>query len=212
MGEGGAGTTRRTGEPRGTGSDGAEGSGAVAGAAAVLTVGHSTHLFAEFVALLRDAGVSEIVDVRRLPGSRRFPWFDEGALRRRLPGEGIAYRRIAALGGRRSIQRDVPDAVNGFWRNRSFHNYADYALTPDFAEGLAELVGLAGAGRPAVMCSEAVWWRCHRRIIADHLLARGVPVAHLLPGGRIDAAEPTRGAVLSEGRAEYPAEVSASPA
>ncbi len=170
----------------------------------VLTVGHSTHPFAEFAELLSGAGVTAIVDVRRLPGSNRHPQFNADALEESLPAHGVSYRRIAALGGRRNLQREVPEAVNGFWRNRSFHNYADYALTPAFESGLAELLALAQRDRVAVMCSEAVWWRCHRRIIADHVIARGVAVGHLMPDGRVAEAELTAGAVVRDGVVEYP--------
>lgn len=171
----------------------------------ILTVGHSTHPLEEFLDLLAAGGVRVVADVRRLPGSRRYPWFDQEALAASLADAGIGYTRIAGLTGRRGRRREVPDEVNGFWTNRSFHNYADHALGAEFASGLEELIGIADQRHPvAVMCSEAVWWRCHRRIVADHLLARGVPVGHLLPGGRIDAAELTRRAVVAEGLVTYP--------
>lgn len=176
----------------------------------ILTVGHSTHQFEEFVSLLEAAGVDAVVDVRRLPGSNRYPWFNEDALSASLPDSGISYQRIADLAGRRNRQHTVDDAVNGFWENRSFHNYADYALGANFASGLDELLALAAGEHAehhvAIMCSEAVWWRCHRRIIADHLLARDVTVGHLMPDGRVTPAELTRGAVGTSGRVEYPAE------
>lgn len=170
----------------------------------ILTVGHSTHPLEEFLALLRDAAVTAIADVRRVPGSNRYPWFNQDALAQSLADAGIGYRRIDQLTGRRPRQRDVPDAVNGLWRNRSFHNYADYALSAEFESGLTELIGDAAAGRTAVMCSEAVWWRCHRRLIADHLLARDIEVAHLMPDGRLDDAQLTPGAVVRDRRVEYP--------
>ena len=178
----------------------------------ILTVGHSTHPLEEFLGLLREAEVGGIVDVRRLPGSRRFPWFDQDALSSSLADSGIRYVRIPELTGRRPVQRDVPDEVNALWRNRSFHNYADHALGQDFADGLDKLVSLGGERRIAVMCSEAVWWRCHRRIIADHLLARGIPVGHLMPDGRISPAELTPGAVLLGTQVVYPAAGPTSPA
>lgn len=172
----------------------------------LLTVGHSTHPLEEFVDLLHGAGVAEVVDVRRLPGSNRFPWFNEDALAQSLPQARIAYRRAEALGGRRNASRDVPDDVNALWRNRSFHNYADHALGEVFVEGLDELIRRNDdAGPVAVMCSEAVWWRCHRRIIADHLLARDVPVGHLMPDGRIVPADLTPGAERRDGAVVYPA-------
>ncbi|WP_232333625.1 DUF488 family protein [Agromyces laixinhei] len=170
----------------------------------IFTIGHSTHTFDDFVDLLRGAGVTAIVDVRRLPGSSRFPQFNEDALAAELPERAIAYHRIAALGGRRGRQADVPAEENAFWQNRSFHNYADYASTGAFRQGLDELLAMAQHEHLAVMCSEAVWWRCHRRIIADHLLAHGATVRHIMPGGKIRSAELTPGAVIRDGTVEYP--------
>lgn len=170
----------------------------------ILTVGHSTHPLDEFLALLRDAGVTAIADVRRLPGSNRYPWFNEDVLRPSLAEHGIGYRRLVQLTGRRPRQHDVPEAVNALWRNRSFHNYADYALGAEFDAGIDALLADVAA-RTAVMCSEAVWWRCHRRIIADHLLARGVEVSHLMPDGALVSAQLTPGAVAGEGAVRYPA-------
>ncbi|MFJ4044899.1 DUF488 family protein [Microbacterium sp. NPDC089987] len=172
----------------------------------ILTVGHSTHPLDEFTELLRAAEVGALIDVRRLPGSNRYPWFNADALAASLPEHGIRYLRIEQLGGRRNLQRQVPDEVNGVWRNRSFHNYADYALSGDFAEGIEQLLSVddSVAGRAAVMCSEAVWWRCHRRIIADHLLARDIEVGHLMPDGRVAEASLTPGAVVRDGVVEYP--------
>jgi len=178
----------------------------------ILTVGHSTHPLDEFLGLLSDADIVGIVDVRRLPGSRRFPWFDQDALSESLADAGVRYTRIPELTGRRPVQHDVPDEVDALWRNRSFHNYADHALGPDFARGLDELVRLGGESRTAVMCSEAVWWRCHRRIIADHLLARGIRVEHIMPDGRISPAELTPGAVIRGIQVVYPAADPTSPA
>lgn len=173
----------------------------------ILTVGHSTHSLEEFTELLLAAGAAEVVDVRRLPGSNRFPWFNEDALSVSLPQRDIAYGRVASLGGRRNISHEVPDAVNALWRNRSFHNYADYALGDEFADGLDELLRRSEtAGAPvAVMCSEAVWWRCHRRIIADHLLVRGIEVGHLMPDGRVMPAGLTPGAERRGSGVVYPA-------
>lgn len=170
------------------------------------TVGHSTRTLDEFIDLLRSVGVRVLVDVRRLPGSRRYPHFDQEALAESLSGAGIEYRRLASLGGRRSRDRSVPDEVNGFWENRSFHNYADHALSEEFRTGLAELRGWGAERTTAVMCSEAVWWRCHRRIIADHLLAAGEQVLHLMEPGKAPPAQLTAGAVVDPdgGRVTYP--------
>jgi uncharacterized protein (DUF488 family) len=170
------------------------------------TVGHSTRTLDEFVELLRSVDVRVLVDVRRLPGSRRYPHFDQEALAESLSGAGIEYRRLASLGGRRSRDRSVPDEVNGFWENRSFHNYADHALSDEFRTGLEELRAWGAERTTAVMCSEAVWWRCHRRIIADHLLAAGEQVLHLMEPGKAPPAQLTTGAVVDPdgGRVTYP--------
>ncbi|WP_150254871.1 DUF488 domain-containing protein [Nocardiopsis deserti] len=171
-----------------------------------LTVGHSDRTFEEFSALLRENGVHVVVDVRKLPGSRRNPQFDEDALSEALRDVGVRYLRVAELGGRRPVAEDVAFEVNGFWRNRSFHNYADHALSAGFGSGLARLREAGADHRAAVMCSEAVWWRCHRRIIADHLLARGHEVLHVMSGHRADAARLTPGAVVHADRTvTYPA-------
>ena len=170
-----------------------------------LTVGHSTRTLAEFLALLDSADVRLVVDVRRLPGSRRHPHFDEEALRESLPGAGIDYRRLPALAGRRSRDRDVPDEGNGFWQNRSFHNYADHALSAEFRDGLAELRSWGAERRLAVMCSEAVWWRCHRRLVADRLTVAGDPVLHISSQSRADTHElPPSAVVADHGQITYP--------
>ena len=147
------------------------------------TIGHSTRALDEFLELLRDSGVELIVDVRKLPGSTRYPQFDQDALASSLEAAGIGYRRADGLTGRRPVSRDVPFAINGWWENRSFHNYADHALGDEFADALAELRNHAATTPTAIMCSEAVWWRCHRRIIADHLLANGDEVGHIMGMG-----------------------------
>ncbi|GAA0996865.1 DUF488 domain-containing protein [Nocardiopsis tropica] len=171
-----------------------------------LTVGHSDRTFEEFAALLEEAAVETVVDVRRLPGSRRNPQFDEEALSTALSALGVRYERVAELGGRRPVAGGVPPQVNGLWRNRGFHNYADHGLSAEFGAGLARLRAAGTAHRAAVMCAEAVWWRCHRRIIADHLLAHGHEVLHIMGGHRVDAARLTPGAVVRTDRVvTYPA-------
>ena len=170
----------------------------------ILTVGHSTHPIEEFLELLRAAGATCLVDIRTLAGSRHNPQFNQDVLPAALAPHGIAYEAMASLGGRRSRQRNVAPEVNGFWDNRSFHNYADYALQPAFRDGLAELRAKGQRERCAVMCSEAVWWRCHRRIIADWLLAAGEDVRHIMEG-RIEAAHLTAGAQIgADGQISYP--------
>lgn len=173
-----------------------------------LTVGHSMHPLESFVQMLRSVQVELVVDVRRLPGSNRCPQFNHDALKVSLPEHGMAYRRAGALGGRRGRDPDVPPEVNGFWHNRSFHHYADYTLSQPFRTGLDELIEWGTRQRAVVMCSEAVWWRCHRRIIADHLLARGHPVLHLMGVDRAMPAELTPGAVVDpdDGQVTNPAQ------
>jgi len=162
------------------------------------TVGHSNRTIEEFIEILLTANVELVVDVRRLPGSRSNPQFDEDALRASLAATGIGMARISTLTGRRPVSHDVPFETNALWRNRSFHNYADHALSEPFREGLAELRRSGREQRAAVMCSEAVWWRCHRRMIADHLLAHGERVIHLMGVGRTQPAELTAGAVVDD--------------
>ncbi|CAM3552798.1 DUF488 family protein [Dermacoccus barathri] len=169
-----------------------------------LTIGHSDRSIAEFLELLEAARVDVVVDVRRLPGSRKYPWFDQDALTASLQERAICYVHLTALTGRRPKQPDVPDEVNALWQNRSFHNYADFTLSDEFAEGLAQLRSL-DAEVPAMLCSEAVWWRCHRRLIADQLLAAGETVRHIMGPGDPKPATLTPGAVVKNGRATYPA-------
>lgn len=172
--------------------------------AIIFTVGHSTHPLQEFLDMLTDNGVEQLVDVRKLPGSRRFPHFDQDALRESLAGVGIGYDWVEPLTGRRKVSTTVPFEVNAFWNNRSFHNYADHALSEEFVSAVDKLVD---APRPTVLlCSEAVWWRCHRRIITDHLLARGVEVTHIMGPGQTQAATLTAGAVVGpDHQVTYPA-------
>lgn len=169
------------------------------------TVGHSTRSIEEFIEVLQSAEIGLVIDVRRLPGSRRHPQFDEDALRESLGTANIRFERTAELGGRRPVSNDVPFEVNAFWQNRSFHNYADYALSEEFQTGLAQLLERGREHRTTVMCSEAVWWRCHRRIIADHLIAHDEQVFHLMNQRQQHAAELTTGAVVDDGQVIYPA-------
>jgi uncharacterized protein (DUF488 family) len=147
----------------------------------VWTIGHSTRTLDDFVATLGDASIELVVDVRRLPGSRRYPQFDSAQLERELGERGIAYRWIGALGGRRRPSADSP---NVGWRHPAFRAYADYVETEEFAEGLFELLVLAGGLRTAIMCAEVVWWRCHRRLISDVLVSLGIDVVHLFEPGK----------------------------
>lgn len=170
----------------------------------IFTIGHSTRSIAQFAELLRLGPVELVVDVRTIPRSRRNPQFDETILRAELAPFQIDYQRIAGLGGLRPVSKDIPFKVNGFWENQSFHNYADYAFSGAFADALGELLGASSTRPCAIMCAEAVWWRCHRRIIADYLLVHGRNVLHLMDIDRIEAAELTRGARVEGELISYP--------
>ncbi|HZS81523.1 MAG TPA: DUF488 domain-containing protein [Stellaceae bacterium] len=160
----------------------------------IFTIGHSTRPVGEFIALLREAGVDCLVDVRSAPRSRTNPQFNADTLPATLAAAGIGHCHLAALGGLRGRSRRLGPSPNTLWRNASFRNYADYAMGAEFRAGLAALRGLAAERRCAIMCAEAVWWRCHRRIIADYLLAEGVAVAHIMAPGKIEPARMTPGA------------------
>lgn len=173
------------------------------------TVGHSTRSIDEFVGLLSGAGMSLVADVRTIPRSRTNPQFNQDTLPQSLARHGIDYEHITELGGRRGKQRGVDPAENAFWTNQSFHNYADYATTDAFRTGLARLSALGHQQCCAVMCAEAVWWRCHRRIIADYLITAGDRVLHILGPGHITPAARTPAAVLRrDGTLAYPAAIS----
>lgn len=169
------------------------------------TIGHSNRGIEEFIDLLRGPRVERIIDVRKIPMSRANPQFNKNALPQALASSQIAYEHLEALGGRRSTARSVPVDTNGFWKNKSFHNYADYALSAEFQAGLERLVALGTRQRCAVMCSEAVWWRCHRRLISDYLIARGETVVHIMGAHRLEPARLTEGAVIRpDGNVVYP--------
>ena len=172
----------------------------------IFTIGHSTRSIPEFVALLRQVDVDLLVDVRSIPRSRATPQFNLDELPASLAPEGIGYQHLRALGGRRHHARNAPPSKNTFWRVLAFRNYADYAETGAFREGLDELIALSSTHRCAIMCAEAVWWRCHRRIIADYLLADGIPVAHIMGPGTVAPATLTAGALIIDGGSlRYPA-------
>src|SRR5215468_3007117 len=135
------------------------------------TIGHGTRPLADLVALLQSAGVTLLVDVRTVPRSRTNPQYNHDVLPGSLVPFGIGYEHIAALGGLRGRVREVPPETNAFWENESFHNYADHAMGAPFRDGLSHLRALGRERRCAIMCAETVWWRCHRRIITDYLLA-----------------------------------------
>jgi uncharacterized protein (DUF488 family) len=145
--------------------------------------------------LLRDNAVERLVDVRAVPRSRTNPQFNTEALPASLAVAGIGYTHLKALGGLRHRPKGAPPSANTLWRNDAFRNYADYAMTPAFRAGFDELCELAQSQRCAIMCAEAVWWRCHRRIVADYLLAGDAPVAHIMGAGKIEPARLTPGAL-----------------
>jgi uncharacterized protein (DUF488 family) len=170
------------------------------------SIGHSNLSLEAFVALLEEAKIPLLVDIRSFPRSRSNPVFNIESLPSDLSRIGIDYRHMRALGGRRTKQSNVEERVNAMWRVRAFHNYADYALGEDFANAFAELVHLGQDRRVAIMCSEAVWWRCHRRIVVDYLLANHLPVNHIIPPNQVVPAALTPGAsITAAGKVVYPA-------
>ena len=170
------------------------------------TIGHSTRPASELIDILRASGVVRLVDIRSIPRSRTNPQFNLDALPATLQSAGIAYVHLAALGGLRAKSRSVEDSVNAGWARRPFHNYADYAETAPFREGLLRLLEMASREVCAIMCAEAVWWRCHRRIVTDHLLACGVRVVHLFTLKKGEPAALTPFALIdSRGGVSYPA-------
>ena len=169
------------------------------------TIGHSTRSVPELADLLRGAGADLVVDVRTVPRSRTNPQFNADTLPEALAAYQIGFRHVRKLGGLRGRRKDQGPSRNAFWENASFRNYADYAATPEFREGMAELRELGRTRTCAVLCAEAVWWRCHRRIIADHLLAGGQPVFHIMGPGKIEPARMTPAAVQEpDGTLVYP--------
>jgi uncharacterized protein (DUF488 family) len=170
------------------------------------TIGHSTRSAAELIAILRAFGVVHLVDIRSIPRSRTNPQFNLDTLPATLRRAKIGYTHLAELGGRRSKSRLVDPSLNAGWEKAPFHNYADYAETAEFRQGLSALLALAQRETCAVMCAEAVWWRCHRRILTDHVLAHGVPVVHLFSATKAEPASLTPFAVVgARGTISYPA-------
>lgn len=176
----------------------------------IVTIGHSTRSIEDFIALLRDADVGKVVDIRTVPRSRTNPQFNKDVLPGLLQPASIDYLHLPALGGLRGRRKEVEPSPNGFWRNDSFRNYADYALTPAFRAGLDQLIALCADRNCAIMCAESLWWRCHRRIVADYLLIRGLSVTHILGPGHSEPARLTPGAVSQpDGTVIYPGEAQA---
>ena len=166
----------------------------------VWTIGHSNHTLQAFLELLQGHRLEALVDVRRFPGSRRQPQYGRERLCAALAERHVTYHWLPALGGRR---RPLPDSPNTAWRNASFRGYADYMDSDAFAAGLAELIELARIGRTAAMCAEALWWRCHRALIADALRVRGIEVVHILGANNAVMHPYTSPAYIENGRLCY---------
>lgn len=165
------------------------------------TIGHSTRPIEEFVRLLRAHGVRQVADIRTIPRSRRHPQFERGALAEALARNGLDYRHFPNLGG---LRRPRPDSPNTAWTHPGFRGYADYMQTEAFHRALDELLAYAAAASTAVMCAEAVWWRCHRALLADALVARGVAVRHIMSARAAPAHELSRFARTDGDRVVYP--------
>ena len=166
----------------------------------VWTIGHSTRALEDFIQLLRPSEIANLVDVRSYPGSRRYPQFNKVELSRVLPKSGIDYYHFAKLGGRR---KPLPDSRNTAWRDASFRAYADYMESEEFKEGIEELLELARNMRTAIMCAEAVWWRCHRGLIADYLKAQGSVIVHIVDAARSEPHPYTAAARIVDGQLSY---------
>lgn len=166
----------------------------------IWTVGHSTFSIDDFILKLRSFEIELLADVRSFPGSRRYPHFNKENLQTSLTAAGIKYLHLPELGGRR---RARPDSINMTWRNESFRGYADYMETKEFAVGIERLLGLASESRVAIMCSEAVWWRCHRSMISDYLKVKGIDVVHIMGEGKSEPHPFTAAARVVNGELSY---------
>ncbi len=175
----------------------------------VLTIGHSTRTLETFVRLLQAHGATRLVDVRTIPRSRHNPQFNADTLPIALQSAGIGYDHMAGLGG---LRHTSPDSPNGAWRNSSFRGFADYMQTAEFSRNLDLLIDLAGRERVALMCAEAVPWRCHRSLIADALVAKGLEVQHIMTLTHCDKHVLRPWAVVKENRVIYPPQAGAEPA
>jgi len=167
----------------------------------IWTIGHSTRRIDDFISLLEENGIKLLADVRSWPASKRYPQFNREALAESLNTHGIRYEHFPELGGRR---KPKPDSHNTAWRNASFRGYADHMETEEFRKGVERFLVLAGeAGPAAIMCAEAVWWRCHRSLISDHLKSRGIEVMHILDANKTELHPFTSAAQLIDGRLSY---------
>ena len=173
-------------------------------ATTIWTIGHSTRSIDKFISLLEEHGIKLLVDVRSLPGSKRYPQFNKEAFADSLGRSGIRYEHFPELGGRRKA---MPNSKNTAWRNASFRGYADYMETEEFHNGVKRLLDLAAvAGPAAIMCAEAVWWRCHRSLISDYLKARGLEIMHIMDANKIEPHPYTSAAQIVNGELSYGAE------
>lgn len=170
---------------------------------AIHTIGHSTHTLDEFIAMLEAHSISRLIDIRTVPRSARNPQFNRESLPQSLAKAGIHYAHLAALGG---LRKPRPDSVNTAWRNESFRGYADYMQTPEFAAALNRLVEAARNERVCIMCAEALPWRCHRSLVSDALLARGIPAFHIMSAKTAQPHVLTPFARVRGERVTYPAE------
>jgi len=170
----------------------------------IWTIGHSTRAIDDFISLLEENEIKLLVDVRAWPGSKRYPQFNKDTLAESLIAHGIRYEHFPELGGKR---KSKPDSRNTAWRNASFRGYADYMETEQFQKGIERLLDVAAeAGPTAIMCAEAVWWRCHRSLVADYLKARGVEVLHVLGANKVDPHPYTSAARIVKGELSYVAD------
>jgi uncharacterized protein (DUF488 family) len=170
----------------------------------IWTIGHSTRTIEEFISLLKENAIKLLADVRAWPGSKRYPHFNKDALSESLSAQGIRYEHFPELGGKR---KSKPDSHNTAWHNASFRGYADYMETEQFQKGIERLLDVAAnAGPTAIMCAEAVWWRCHRSLVADYLKARGLEVLHVLGANKVDSHPYTPAARIVNGELSYEAE------
>ena len=167
----------------------------------IWTIGHSTRMIDEFISLLKENEINLLADVRAWPGSKRYPQFNKEALEESLSAHAIHYEHFAELGGKR---KSTPDSHNTAWRNASFRGYADYMETEQFQKGIERLLDVATeAGASAIMCAEAVWWRCHRSLIADYLKARGLQMMHILGAKKVESHPYTSAARIVNGKLSY---------
>lgn len=175
----------------------------------LFSIGHSNHPLDQFLALLARHRIVALADIRRFPGSRKHPHFNQEELASALRAFGIEYQWFEALGGRRRKQQD--ESANIGLRNEGFRNYADYMLTEDFREGVDQLLEVAKKRRTAMMCAEGLFWQCHRRLVSDFLLAQGLTVQHIMPNGELHSHSLTEGGKVADGNVSYPGEGSLFP-